>query len=160
MAVDETLTAVASVVNNRPEPAPMVILDLPIPPGFAIEADDLTRLVNAGSIAKFQLRPGAGAAIVYLRDLKPGAPLTLRYRLRATMPVKLTVPPARAYEYYDPSRRGTSSAVRLTVDARSWIGPARAPRVSPGLCSSGPLGRGTGQVRLLRPEGPREHSPG
>ncbi|HKI20179.1 MAG TPA: hypothetical protein VKA15_19980, partial [Isosphaeraceae bacterium] len=117
IAVDETVTAVASVVNNRPEPAPMVILDLPIPAGFAIEADDLAALVKAGSIAKFQL--SARSAIVYLRDLKPGASLTLRYRLHATMPVKLTVPSARAYECYDPAREGSSPTVRLTVSAKS-----------------------------------------
>ena len=117
IAVDETVTAVASVVNNRPDPAPMVILDLPIPAGFAIDADDLAGLVKAGSIAKFQLL--ARSAIVYLRDLKVGAPLTLRYRLRATMPVKVTVPPARAYEYYDPSLQGSSPTVRLTVGAKS-----------------------------------------
>ncbi len=35
------------------------------------------------------------------------------------MPVKLTVPPACAYEYYDPARRGSSSTVRLTVNAKS-----------------------------------------
>ena len=50
----------------------MVILDLPIPAGFAIDADDLAGLVKAGSIAKFQLT--ARSAIVYLRNLKPGAP--------------------------------------------------------------------------------------
>ena len=66
------MTAVATVVNNRPESAPMVILDLPIPAGFAIDADDLSAAVKAGTIAKFQLTPRA--AIVYLRDLKPGAP--------------------------------------------------------------------------------------
>lgn len=43
----------------------------------------------------------------------------LRYHLRATMPVKLTVPAARAYEYYDPSRQGASSTARLTVGAKS-----------------------------------------
>ena len=90
VAVDETVMVVASVTNNRPESAPMVILDLPIPAGFAIDADDLAGLVKAGSIAKQQLT--ARSAVIYLRDLKPGAPLTLRYRLRATMPVKLTVP--------------------------------------------------------------------
>jgi uncharacterized protein YfaS (alpha-2-macroglobulin family) len=117
IAVDETVTAVASVVNNRTEPAPMVILNLPIPAGFAIEADDLPGLVKAGSIAKFQL--SARSAIVYLRDLKPNARLTLRYRLKATMPVKLTVPSARAFEYYDPAREGLSPRVKLTVSAKS-----------------------------------------
>jgi hypothetical protein len=116
LAVDETVAATATVANNRAEPAPMVILDLPIPAGFALEADDLAELVKAGTLAKFQLTPRS--AIVYLRDLKPGKPLTLRYRLRATMPVRLTVPPARAYEYYDPSRQGASSAKRLTVVAK------------------------------------------
>jgi uncharacterized protein YfaS (alpha-2-macroglobulin family) len=95
----------------------MVILDLPVPAGFALDGDDLAELVKAGDIARFQVTPRS--AIVYLRDLKPGTPLTLRYQLRATMPVKLTVPPARIYEYYDPARQGSSPAVQLTVNAKS-----------------------------------------
>ena len=79
----------------------MVILDLPIPAGFAVDPEDLEKLVADGSgIAKYQLTPRS--AIVYLRQLSPDEPLVLHYRLRATMPVKITVPPARAYEYYDP----------------------------------------------------------
>ena len=91
MAVDETVTVVATVANKRPEPAPMVILDLPIPAGFAIDADDLAGLVKAGTIAKFQV-----TAERHRLSARPeaGAPLTVRYHLRATMPVKLTVPPA------------------------------------------------------------------
>ena len=117
IAVDESVTATASVVNNRTESAPMVILDLPVPAGFAIDGDDLAGLVKAGTIAKYQLT--ARKAIIYLRDLKAGESLTLRYHLRATMPVKLTVPSARAYEYYDPSRQGSSSTARLTVNGKS-----------------------------------------
>ncbi len=117
IAVDETVTATATVVNHRRDSAPMVILDLPIPAGFALDAEELAGMVQAGAIARFQLT--GRSAIVYLRDLKPGAPLTLRYRLRGTMPVKLTVPPARAYEYYDPARQGASPAARLIVTAKS-----------------------------------------
>ncbi len=113
IAVDENITATATVVNNQREPAPMVILDLSIPAGFAIDADDLSRAVTAGTLAKFQLT--ARSAIVYLRQLDPGAPLTIRYHLRATMPVKLTVPAARAYDYYDPSRQGSSHPARLAA---------------------------------------------
>ena len=117
MAVDETVTAVASVANNRPDPAPMVILDLPIPAGFAIDADDLAAAGQAGSIAKFQLT--AQAAIVYLRDLKPGAPLTLRYRLRADHAGEADGPPGGAStEYYDPSRADSSRPVALMVTAK------------------------------------------
>jgi len=117
LAVDETVTATASVANNRHEPAPMVILDLPIPAGFTPDADDLARLVKTGAVAKFQVT--SRAIIIYLRNLDPGAPMTMRYRLRAGMPVKLTVPPARVYEYYDPARQGSSPAARLTVVAKS-----------------------------------------
>jgi hypothetical protein len=117
VAVDATITATATVTNNRPDPAPMVILDLPVPAGFTLDADDFAALVQSGTIAKFQLT--ARSAILYLRDLKPSAPLTLRYHLHATMPVKLTVPPAQAYEYYAPTRQGSSPPVRLTVTAKS-----------------------------------------
>ena len=43
---------------------------------------------------------------------------TLRYRLRATMPVKVTAPPAQAYEYYNPDTKATSTAMKLAVLAR------------------------------------------
>ncbi len=52
---------------------------------------------------------------MYLRGLEPGKPLQLRYRLRATMPVKVAVGSARVYEYYDTAKRGVSSPSRLTV---------------------------------------------
>jgi hypothetical protein len=48
----------------------------------------------------------------------PARPLEVRYRLRATMPVKVAAPPARAYEYYNPDRHATSSAARFTVTAK------------------------------------------
>jgi hypothetical protein len=58
--------------------APMVILDLPIPGGFAIDSEDLAKLVKEEKIAKFQVT--ARQAIVYLRGLEPGKPLKLACR--------------------------------------------------------------------------------
>jgi uncharacterized protein YfaS (alpha-2-macroglobulin family) len=113
LRVHDTVEAAATVVNNMAASAPMVILDLPIPAGFALEAADLDELVGSQLIAKYQITPRS--AVVYLRGLEPGQPLVLRYRLRATTPVKITVPPAQAYEYYDPDRRGISSIVQLVV---------------------------------------------
>ena len=109
--VDETVTAVATVTNNLTETAPMVILDLPIPGGFTIEPGELDELAGSGKIAKYQLT--ARQAIVYLRGLERGAQLELRYRLRATMPVKVTVPAAQAYEYYNPDHRGRGALSQL-----------------------------------------------
>ena len=109
--VDETVTAVAKVTNNLAQAAPMVILDLPIPGGFALDAGELDELVGSQQIARYQITPRQ--AIVYLRQLEAGQSLELRYRLRATMPVKVAVPAARAYEYYDPSRTGSGGATQL-----------------------------------------------
>jgi uncharacterized protein YfaS (alpha-2-macroglobulin family) len=112
----ETLKATATLTNRTQEPAPMVLLDLPVPAGFAPVADDFAKLIGAGTIAKYQVT--ARSVLVYLRDLAPGKALELRYGLRATMPVRVSVPAPRAYEYYNPDRQGVGSVVRLTVAPR------------------------------------------
>lgn len=117
LRVDDTVTVTATVVNKTGAVAPMVILDLPVPAGFAVEAEEMTQWVAAGSVARYQITPRS--AIVYLRELGPEKPLVLRYRLRATMPVKTTAAPAQAYEYYNPDRRAASATARLTVEPRT-----------------------------------------
>jgi hypothetical protein len=91
----------------------MVVLDLPIPGGFTMVAEDLAKLVEAKTIAKYQVN--ARTAVVYLRGLEPGKALEMRYRLRGTMPVKVTVPAGRAYQYYDPDKQGRSAPAQLAV---------------------------------------------
>jgi uncharacterized protein YfaS (alpha-2-macroglobulin family) len=109
--VDDTVTASATITNNMDQPAPMVIVDLPIPGGFVIDPGELDELVGSQQIAKYQITPRK--AIVYLRQLDPGQALQLRYRLRATMPVNVAVPDAQVYEYYDPDKKGRGGAARL-----------------------------------------------
>ena len=111
LTVDDRITATATVVNNMDHIAPMVILDLPIPPGFELERQELDELQGSKLIAKYQITPRK--AIIYLRELDQRKKLELRYRLRATMPVRVNVPPAQVYEYYDPDKRGKSQAVIL-----------------------------------------------
>jgi hypothetical protein len=116
LAVNDAVKATARVENRMKQPAAMVMLDLPVPAGFAAAADDFEALVQKGTIARCQVRPRQ--ILVYLRNLAPGKPLELSYHLRATMPVKVTAPGARAYEYYDPDREGRSGGTRFTVKAR------------------------------------------
>jgi hypothetical protein len=116
LAVGDALTATATVTNRLPVAAPMVMLDLPIPAGFTVEAEAFQRLVQNGTIGRFQATPRQ--VLVYLRGLESNRPLTLKYTLRPTMPVTVTVPAARAYEYYDPAKEGRSAAQKLTVTAR------------------------------------------
>ena len=114
LQVNDSVTATATLTNNRPVAAPMVVADLPIPPGFTVNADDLRNLQRNGTIAKSQVN--ARSVVVYLRGLEASDSLALRYRLTATMPVKLTVPGATVYEYYNEDNRARSGTTALTVD--------------------------------------------
>jgi alpha-2-macroglobulin-like protein len=113
LTLNDRARATVKLLNRTGAAMPMVIVDLPIPAGFAVAAEDFDRLVAAGSIARYQLTPRQ--VIVYLRELAPGKPLELSYALRATAPLKVTAPSAQAYEYYNPDRRARSASVQLTV---------------------------------------------
>ncbi len=115
LKVDDLVVAKAKVTNNGTEVAPMIMVDLPIPPGFAIETEMLEGYQDSLVIAKYQLTPRQ--AIIYLRELPAGKSMTIEYKLRATMPVKVQVAPAEVYEYYDPAKRARGKASSLEVDA-------------------------------------------
>jgi uncharacterized protein YfaS (alpha-2-macroglobulin family) len=116
LTVNDTMKATARVVNRMKTAAPMVMLDLPVPAGFAPAAEDFAGMVERGTIARFQVEPRR--VLVYLRDLQPDKSMELTYRLTAKMPVKIEAPGATVYEYYDPDKRGSSSGTRITVKAR------------------------------------------
>jgi len=113
LAVNDTAQVVATVVNNMSGAAPMVMVDLPIPPGFTLDRDDFRAMIDAGNIEKFEVT--SRSVIVYLRNLSPGEPLVLRYELRATMPLRATIPAAVVYLYYDPDTRGLGEAAEIVV---------------------------------------------
>ncbi len=116
LPVGERIQATAHVVNQTERSAPMVMVELPIPPGFAFSADDIVDAMRANKrIAKYQVQPRT--VLLYLTGLDAGESLKVAYHLRATTPAKVTAAGARVYEYYDPDRRGSSPAVRLTVMA-------------------------------------------
>jgi hypothetical protein len=96
-----------------------VILDLPVPAGFAARARPFDALVEQDVIAKYERTPRS--VVVYLRALAAGKPLVLQYRLDATMPVRVTVPPASVYEYYDPDRFARSQPAEFVVTAAPGV---------------------------------------
>ncbi len=113
LPVGGAVRATATATNGASVPAAMVMLELPVPAGFAPVADDFAALVAARKAAKYQVQPRC--VLVYLRELAPGEPLGLTYRLTATTPAKVTAPAARVYEYYNPDRQGRGSEARFTV---------------------------------------------
>ena len=113
VAVLDVVRVKARVVNRKPSPAAMVMLDLPLPPGFVPLTDDLEAMQRDGMVAKFSVEPRK--IIVYLRELRRERPLEVSYRLQAVQPVKAVSPGARVYEYYAPEREAKTAPVLLTV---------------------------------------------
>ncbi|HTB97087.1 MAG TPA: MG2 domain-containing protein [Terracidiphilus sp.] len=121
LAQNDTVTATATVRNNLPKLAKMIMVDLGIPPGFDLESEDLqtyqekSRDEAAGRLEKFSLT--ATQAILYFNALSPHQTVTLKFRLRAKYPIRAKTFSSRVYEYYDPAVTSTARPVELSVIA-------------------------------------------
>ena len=113
LRTDDMVTAQVTVVNNDPRECNMVVVDLGVPPGFEVQAEDLQQFVDKGVIQKYTI--AARQIIVYLDKLASRKPLELSYRLRAKFPIKAATPASRAYRYYNPEIGATAKPVELTV---------------------------------------------
>lgn len=116
LATSETITASVRLRNRSATPVPMVMLDLPIPPGFALDRARLDKAVAAGRISKYEVTPRQ--LVIYLTEIAAGSEFTLTYGLTATMPVRVTAPPAVAYPYYEPDQKTTTAPRSFAVDAQ------------------------------------------
>lgn len=94
---------VTARVKAANEPVKMAIVDLGVSPGFGVVTDDLDTLKSRHVIDNYEVTPRQ--IILYLRNIRPGNPVTLCYKLRALYPVKAQVPASRAYDYYNPNTR-------------------------------------------------------
>ena len=113
LAANDILTASARVVNNAPRDCNMVVIDLGLPPGFEVMAEDLERLVAKKAVQKYTL--AARQIIIYLDRLASRQPLEFSYRLRAKFPIKAATPASKVYRYYNPEISATAKPVELVV---------------------------------------------
>jgi uncharacterized protein YfaS (alpha-2-macroglobulin family) len=114
LAVDELVTAKVKVTNNRPGVANMVIVDLGIPPGFDVVTADLAKLVEDGTIEKFEMT--GRQVILYFEKIEGNASVEFSYQLRARFPLRAKTPESRAYEYYNPEVEALSEPVAMVVE--------------------------------------------
>ncbi|MBI5497382.1 MAG: hypothetical protein HY904_20375 [Deltaproteobacteria bacterium] len=106
-AVDVTTTVTAAATFEQ------LFVDLPVPPGFDAETDGLEALRTAGRVSRVELQQGH--VHIYAPGLRSGEPLALPWRIRPRLAARVTAPPVVAYAYYDPTLRGESQPVTLTV---------------------------------------------
>ena len=119
---DQIATATATVRNNLPSVANMVMVDLGIPPGFELLSEDLdtyrekSAKQKTGRLEKFSLTPTQ--AILYFDSIAPGRGIALKFRLRAKYPIRARTFASRVYEYYAPEVSAIARPVELEVRKR------------------------------------------
>jgi uncharacterized protein YfaS (alpha-2-macroglobulin family) len=113
LAVNDEVTVEVGVKLNREGVVKMALIDLGVPPGFVVLTEDLSRLVEQGLIARYELT--GRQIIVYLEDLSSEAPLRFNYRLRARFPMRAQTPPSSAYDYYNPAGETVKAPLQVVV---------------------------------------------
>jgi len=124
LAVNDTVGVTVTVALNQPGGvAEWVLVDLGIPPGFQVVAEDMGDLVardadrpadrEGARIKRYELT--GRQMLVYVEGLSEGAPLTFRYRVRASYPVVAQTPASRAYDYYNPDVAGAQPPQTVMV---------------------------------------------
>jgi uncharacterized protein YfaS (alpha-2-macroglobulin family) len=120
---NDIATATATIHNNLPALAKMVMVDLGIPPGFDLLSEDLQSLQDkthddaSGRLEKFSLT--ATQAILYFNALAPDQTVKVAFRLRAKYPIRAHTFSSRVYEYYNPAISSTARPVELQVVDRT-----------------------------------------
>jgi len=122
LAQDDIATATATIKNNLPKSANMVMVDLGIPPGFDLLSEDLQTYLDksagqkSGRLEKFNMT--ATQAILYFDSIAAGDTVVLRFRLHAKYPIRARTFQSRVYEYYDPDVNSASPPVQMEVRKR------------------------------------------
>lgn len=118
LAQNDIVTAKVSVRNNQKVDAHQVMVDLGIPPGFELQAEDLDALVSkeGGSLGHLTKYTRTGRLVIlYYDGFASGQNTKFSYRLRAKFPVRAEVPASRVYEYYNPEVEAYAAPKKIVV---------------------------------------------
>lgn len=113
LSTRDTVTAGIELRNRTNLAAAVPMIEVGRPAGFDPLIEDLERLVQKGQVSRFEVLNRR--IVFYLNQLPAGASLRFSYRLKARYPVQVTVPPSRAYEYYDAQKKTCTHASAITA---------------------------------------------
>jgi hypothetical protein len=113
LTTNDIIGVTATVINNRPGKAKMVMVDLGLPPGFTLIPDHLNRAVENETIEKYNIT--GRQILIYLREVEKGKPIKIQYQLLAKYPLRAKTPKSATYEYYNPDIRVETQPIELVV---------------------------------------------
>ena len=95
-------------------PARMPLVEIGVPPAFAVETDELDALLrNPGSTPVQRYTIERGKVTLYLLGVAEDRPVTIDLHMRALWPANVTAPASSAYLYYEPEVRAETGPVRV-----------------------------------------------
>lgn len=123
LSVDDTVEVRVTVTLNQPGTAQQALIDLGLPPGFELQAEDLAARVahdrdrgtsdTGPRIERYEVT--GRQILVYATGLTQETPLAFSYRLKAKFPLAAQAPASSAYDYYNPEVSGESAPQMLVV---------------------------------------------
>jgi 5-hydroxyisourate hydrolase-like protein (transthyretin family) len=116
LAVDDMVGVHVELAYHQPGAAQWIIVDLGVPPGFSVLAEDLDALVEqsaslATRIKRYELT--GRSVILYLENV--GGTVRFNYRMKARLVVRAQVPASSVYDYYNPATRDTQTPATIQV---------------------------------------------
>ncbi|MBN1429316.1 MAG: hypothetical protein JXB07_13160 [Anaerolineae bacterium] len=124
LKVDDTVTVNVEVKMSEPGGrAEWALIDLGVPPGFSVVAEDLNALVAQYSqmpedypdpiVKRYELT--GRQILIYIGNLSDGHPLRFSYRLLARFPIIAKAPASSIYDYYNPEVTGVQEPQVISV---------------------------------------------
>jgi hypothetical protein len=96
-------------------PAVMPLVEIPIPPSFEVETDDLEALIKTPeSVQRYTVSDGK--ITLYVTSIRAEKPLNIGIRLRASRTARVIAPASVAYLYYQPEVRTETAPVLVRVN--------------------------------------------
>jgi hypothetical protein len=114
LRVNDVLGCNVIVENRGNSTIPMVLIDVGIPPGFAVRPERLDSLVSSGKIERWE-NPGQ-QVIIYLRRLDQRKTFVIPFEMIAKYPIRAKTPASKVYEYYRPENSAKAEIVNIRVE--------------------------------------------
>jgi hypothetical protein len=113
LAQDDTATVSVTIKNNTALQVDMPLVDVGVPPGFAVVTDALDKAVSQATVSKYTV--AERQIIIYLLKLNPNQIVRLHYQIRAKYPVNAVTPLSKVYPYYNPEKASISGPQKIVV---------------------------------------------
>jgi hypothetical protein len=113
LEVDDTVTATVTIKALDDSITGTVMVDLGLPPGFALHTEDLAAAKADGLVSEYETT--AKQILLYIDNLEVGKTRTITYGLTALYPVTVQSGVSKAYLYYNKEVSDTEAPIEFVV---------------------------------------------